>query len=513
MKKEKTKMKKEKRKPPKEKEQTLFAQLAQSLTEKEQQALATYFEDLNSHILLSKDERRRMHQDFESAIRYYLESGVSLKEALERLDPIHLGGFYARPPILWFPLDDAAKIYPLSMKHGTMALFRLSATLKAPVVPELLQIALTFTIKRFPSFATTLKKGFFWHYLDTTKRRFCIEPETEIPCRPMIVSHSGSQTFRVLYYEKRISVEFFHVLTDGTGGMTFLKVLLAEYLRLTGVTIEKDDTLWDADDTPTEQEYANAFPKVEKSASASGFMGRPASQLSGKLTPQGPCRVLHFQMSAAAIRKAASRYGCTITAYLLALMFLAAKAATDEPDGEINIQVPVNMRKFYPTPTVRNFSMYGNVRIPMGGITDIPGMMETIQQQMREKTSQEAMNRMLTAAVRMVDVLSWVPLFIKGPVASVVYGFLGDRIFTSALSNLGVVRMPPSMEAQLESMDFVLGTAITNRAMCALVTVGDAATLSITKMTADPSFEEKLYQLLRADGIEVQAEGSRLYEG
>ena len=73
--------------------------------------------------------------------------------------------------------------------------------------------------------------------------------------------------------------------------------------------------------------------------------------------------------------------------------------------------------------------------------------------------------------------------------------------------------MPPSMEAQLESMDFVLGTAITNRAMCALVTVGDAATLSITKMTADPSFEEKLYQLLRADGIEVQAEGSRLYEG
>ena len=136
------------------------------------------------------------------------------------------------------------------------------------MVPELLQMALTFAIRRFPSFATTLKKGFFWHYLDTAKRRFTVEPERDIPCRPIKVSASGSQSFRVLYYGRRISVEFFHVLTDGTGGMTFLKVLLAEYLRLTGVPVTPDKDLWDAEATPDPREMENAFQRVPWSGSA-----------------------------------------------------------------------------------------------------------------------------------------------------------------------------------------------------------------------------------------------------
>lgn len=90
-----------------------------------------------------------------------------------------------------------------------MSVFRLSVYLKQSVVPELLQMALSFTIKRFPSFTTTLKRAFFWHYLDTTKRRFSVEQESGIPCQALKVALSGSQSFRVLYYNNRISVEFF----------------------------------------------------------------------------------------------------------------------------------------------------------------------------------------------------------------------------------------------------------------------------------------------------------------
>jgi hypothetical protein len=68
------------------------------------------------------------------------------------------------------------------------------------------------------------------------------------------------------------------------------------------------------------------------------------------------------------------------------------------------------------------------------------------------------------------------------------------------------------MEEYLESIDAVLGGGQTNRAGCTMVTVRNTATLSITKMTADPSFEEKLYQLLAQDGIVPVVEGSELYE-
>lgn len=496
----------------KEKETKAFEAYVKTLPATGQARLSDFFAEFDIHCLLAKSEKRKMREDFEQAILYYVSSGTALETALALLDVGKLGGFYARPPILWLPLDDAAKIYPLSMGHDRMAVFRLSVYLKKEVVPALLQMALTFTIKRFPSFATTLKKGVFWHYLDTTKRRFYVEEEQDVPCRPLKISHSGSQSFRVLYYKNRISVEFFHVLTDGTGGMMFLKTLTAAYLQLTGITAAPDDTLWDINATPSAGEFANAFAGVPHSATASGFVDKPAVQMNGWLCKQGPCRMIHFKMNPAELKAAAAKYHATLTAYMLALMFLAGKAATDELNGEISIQVPVNMRKFYPSQTVRNFAMYCGIRLPLGAITDTASIIGEITRQLEQKASRTSMQEMLTATEQMVNMLKYIPLSIKQPVAKLVYGFLGDKIFSNTLSNLGVVTMPQPYAEQIESMDFVLGTAITNRASCAMVTFGDTLTFSVTKMTVDPSFEEKMYQLLCADGVAVKVEGSGLYE-
>jgi hypothetical protein len=60
-------------------------------------------------------------------------------------------------------------------------------------------------------------------------------------------------------------------------------------------------------------------------------------------------------------------------------------------------------------------------------------------------------------------------------------------------------------------MDFVLGTSVINRASCSLVTFGNTSTLSIEKLTADPSFEESLCALLEKDGVTVHVEGTELY--
>jgi len=225
-----------------------------------------------------------------------------------------------------------------------------------------------------------------------------------------------------------------------------------------------------------------------------------------------PCRVLHFKMSAAQLKAAAARCGTTVTVYLLAQLFLAIRAATDELQGEISIQVPVNMRKFYPSRTVRNFSMYCGIRLPVKEIEEAKSLIAPILNQLEQKASKESMSRMLTATVRLVGMLRCIPLVIKQPVAKLVYGFLGDKIFTMTFSNLGVVQLPEALAGEIDGMDFLLGAGSTNRVSCSMVTINDSACLSMTKMTVDPSFEEKLYSLLQADGIAVEAEGSELYE-
>ena len=494
-------------------ERELFELWINGFEKEHQTLLREYFDGLNAHLSLARDEMIQFRRDFAAAIDLLLRLGCPLEEALNRLSPERLGGFYAWPATLWFRLDDAAKIYPLSMKHGQMSVFRLAAVMKEPVKPELLQIALHFTIQRFPGFATTVRKGFFWHYLDQTKRRYCIQPETDIPVRPLKIAASGSQSFRVLYYENRISVEFFHILTDATGGMCFLKTLLAEYMRLLGVGCPCGDGILDVTKPPLAGENENAFPAADRRGKGSGLTDRASLQLSGKLAPVRPCRILHFEMDAEKLREAAKSRNATVTAYLLGLLFLAGRRATEAMGGSFNIQVPVNMRKFYPSPTLRNFSMYCGIRLNLEQVTTLDDILPEIQRQLTEKTSREAMTEMIHSSTRLVNSVRFVPLFIKAPIARVIYGFLGDKIFSNTLSNLGVVHLPPEMESRVDHLEFLLGTLVSNRAGCALVTCGGKAVLTIAKQTADPSLEEALCRLLDEDSVQYAVKGSVLYEG
>ena len=491
---------------------TEFKEYIDGLEEADKALIDAFFKNIEQRCLISKSERKKMILDFENAVIYYVKKGFKLKKILELLDPINLGGFYARPTLLWFPLDDSAKIYPMSLEHDNMPLFRLSAYLVEDLVPELLQMALIFTIKRFPCFATTLKKGIFWHYLDTTKRRFTINEENDVPCQPLRVSRSGSQTFRVIYYKNRVSIEFFHVLTDGIGGMVFLKALVAEYLRLTGVDIKENDDVWNINDIPNVKETRNEFARVPHSSNTSGLINKRVLQMNGKLTNMKPNQVIHFKFAASKLKEKAQEYNATVTIFMLAILFIAIKAATDSLNGEVSIQVPVNMRKFYPSDTLRNFAMYCGIKFDIEEIEDIPSLINAIKVQLDEKANKDKMSEMITSANKLVSSLRFIPLFIKLPIAKKLYGFLGDQAFTSTLSNLGVVKMPDEYNKHILSMDFVLGTAPNNRAITGLVTFNNVTTFSVSKMTKDPTFEEKLYELFIKEGLDVEVEGSGIYE-
>lgn len=376
---------------------------------------------LAARIDLPRAQKRVLISDFRRAAEVLVSRGLSPAEAAARLGHERLGDFYLSAPDYWYPLDDAAKIYPMSMTDGWMSVFRLSAYLDAPVEPSLLQLALDLTMPRFPFFATKIKRGVFWHYIDGVKRRFTVQPETELPCAPMNVAAGDSQSFRVLYYGRRVSVEFFHILTDGTGGLAFL------------------------------------------------------------------------------------------TALLLAFMTEAAHAVSDESRGDISIQVPVNMRKFCPSKTLRNFSMYCSVRTPWAEAGEAERLLPDITRQLSERASETAMRGMLASTAEMVRLLGRVPLAVKRPAARIAYGFLGERAFTSTLSNLGAAKLPPEVEAHVEKLDFVLGTGERARAACAMVTLKGLALLSVTKLTDDKTFETRLLSLLEGAGVPVKLSGSMPY--
>lgn len=490
---------------------TEFHSYIASLAEGDRALVDALFASLASRLSLPKYYADAITRDYERALLAYRDAGVPVSEAASRLDPTALGGYYARPSKAWYPLDSSAKVYPLSMARSKMAVFRLSAYLKEDVEPALLQIALNETITRFPYFAVCVRKGFFWHYLDSLKRRFDVEAEMGPPCQVMNVATSRSPAFRVLYYKNRVSVEFFHLLTDGTGGMIFLKSLTAAYLRLLGAEIPAEEGVLDTATIPSSGESSNDFDTFYKKGKSGGFIDTPAVQMGGELSKVKPCRVLHFDMDAGQLVEAAHRRGVSVTTLVTAAIFVATRSAMDTAEGTIKVQVPVNMRKLHPSVTLRNFALYTSVRLPAGEVTDLGSILPAVTEQLRTGTGREAMEEMLNGAVMLVKSLRFIPLLIKSPVARLIYGYLGDSVFSNTLSNLGVVKVPDAMTPYIEKFDFVLGTVYTNRAACSMVTFSNHAVLSIAKLTADPAFEEALLRELGKLGLTADVSGSIQY--
>ena len=89
----------------------------------------------------------------------------------------------------------------------------------------MLNKALTETLKEFPLFRSTLKKGFFWYYLEKSNLVPVVEEENKMPCEEL----KDGLLFKVTYYKKRINIEVNHALTDGTGTLSFLQVLIKNY--------------------------------------------------------------------------------------------------------------------------------------------------------------------------------------------------------------------------------------------------------------------------------------------
>lgn len=476
----------------------------------DKEILRNYFLKLNDNIVLSSIERRLFIEDFENAIKYYLREGYKLSKILDILSVDRLGNYYKNTADNWYPLDNAAKIYPLSMKESWMSVFRISYYLKEKVVPEIFQIALTFTIKRFPTFSTSVRKGFFWHYIDGIKKRFQVYRDNRLPCSNINVSNVGKQSFKAVYYKNKISVEYFHVLTDGYGGVVFLSTLVAEYLRLLGKKISYNDIVFNVDAEPGSEEVKDEFSKRNVSGKAKSLVDSKALPLDGKLSNIRPCQFLHFDMNINNVKDVCRSKNCTVTELMLAFIFIACSYSTSK-ESYIKVQVPVNMRKYYESKTLRNFSLYGVISIKKSDITGIDSVLDLIKAQMQEKLTKDKLDETMTYTNKLEKSLKYIPLFIKRPMASIVYGYLGDKVITTVLSNLGNVNIPDDMKKHVEKMDFALGTGITSKALFSLITCNDVMTLSISKLTLNSSVENSIYNLIKQNNINVDVYGSEVY--
>ena len=418
----------------------------------------------------------------------------------------------------WLKLDNAAKIYPAARSRSWTALFRLSAVLDEPIDPEILAQAQRSALKRFPSFKMRLRHGLFWYYLERLPGAPDIQQDVSNPCVRMDMRQNGGFMFRIRYFENRIAVEILHVLTDGTGGLSFLLTLVAEYLRIRhGLEIPRDDRILDCGEQTPPDQIEDAFLRFARDESRSGKES-VAYQLRGTDEPKDVIHLTTGMLDEKACLELSRRYGCTLTELFSSVMILSADelqrrsripARKYKP---VKICVPVNLRKFYGSRTLRNFSSYVNPGIePRFGKYTLEETIQAVSAYMDLEATEKMLNAKFTGNVKAEKnkILRLSPLFVKKLAMRTAYRIVGDRQYTSSISNMGKITLPPVMEDHVERLDFILGPLQRTRVCAACLSYKGRLIVNFTRTIREPDFERGFFTRLVRLGLHVKIESNQ----
>ncbi len=423
-----------------------------------------------------------------------------------------------KTPPKWMKLDNAAKIYPAAKRRDWAAMFRVSANLNEEVDPEVLKQALQSTLRRFPSFALRLRRGAFWYYLEHLEGCPDVQPDVNNPCVRLIPSENNGFSFRVRYYRNRIAVEIFHVLSDGTGGLCFLKTLVAEYLRLRyGADIPRDGEILDCSVNAPQEEYEDGFPAAARRFTRSRRES-DAYHICGTDEKDGFINITTGIIPVSDLLVRAREKGVSITEYLVAVMLLSLDrlqrnaCRRESRLKPVKVNVPINLRRFFPCRTMRNFASYVNPGIdPRLGSYTLDEALKAVHHYMGTEVTEKMLAAKITTNVRSEQnpLLRIMPLFVKNAAMKLVFNLVGDRKSSTSLSNLGAVRLPVEMEKHVTRMDFILGPLSYNRDVCAAISYGDKLYLNFTRTIKEPDFEREFFTRLVKLGIHVKIESNQ----
>ncbi len=418
----------------------------------------------------------------------------------------------------WYKLDLSAIVYPTLQRRDFSSVYRLSVVLKEEIKPDVLQKALDLTLPRFPTYKAAIRKGLFWRYLEPNDRPGpFVQEDVKNPCQPMHFKANHRYLVRVYYFRNRIALEAHHSLGDGTGGMCVLQTMTAVYLRLLGhEEIENGGYVLDINGVPDEEELEDAYMRYANAKVCPPRIQEKAYRVRGTAEPFYTLNIVDGIMSVSEVAAVAKRYHATITEYLNAVLLHALLTKQQEEPHlrlrPVKIAMPVNLRRFFPTITLRNFitMIYPGVDPRLGEYT-FEEIVVQVHNYMRYYINEKLLRGDITtnAATQRNPLIRVVPLFLKDLVVRTFYTRVQDRNSSAGLTNMGALQVPEGMKPYIERFDIYMGQPFSRRTNCAIISFEDILTVNFASSIIEADVERYFFRRLVKDGIHVKIESNR----
>ena len=411
----------------------------------------------------------------------------------------------------WLRLDNAAKVFPAVTDEKDTKVFRVACELREEIKKEYLEQALQQNLKEFPVFQSVLRRGLFWYYLELTNRQPVVSEENRPPCSPIYDRNKRGLLFAVSYYGRRINLEVHHALTDGTGAVIFLNRLVIHYLQLRhGVKVSEQEIEFDLD-TSIQQRSDDSFYRYYDETSKKRLISDVTSptvrafRLKGPKLKEHRIKVVEGHMSATEVKKLAKQYNTTVTVYLTALLLSSIGEMMTVRDRKhpVGIMVPVNLRSYFKSNSVRNF--FGTIDVfydfgkNSGEFTDIITAVEKcFKNELTKEKMEERVNHI--GAMENNLLMRMVPLVIKDFVIKRVYK-RSDAKYTFAISNVGKISMPDKIAEWIKLYSVFVSTEKKQVCVCSYQ---DQLVVSFTSPLIGTQVECNFFRKLTDAGLKVE---------
>ena len=407
--------------------------------------------------------------------------------------------------IKWDKLDNTAHLFPVIAGEGMTNVYRISVTLKEQVKQELLQEALERVLPWFDVFKVRIRYGVFWYYFETNQKPAPeVKEEYRYPCRFISPNRNRNYLFRVNYYKNRINLEVFHVLTDGMGGITFLKELTYQYLRLAHPELQ--EKMGDGLCSDTSLNREDSYLKNYKKSHKKGYKTERAYLVKGeKLKPQ-VLGVMHGFMPIKALKKACNRYGVSINEYLVAafLWSIYRECLHGMPSKRpISSCVPVNLRPYFDSITMKNFFVIVSaVFHPTKEEYSFEEVVQIVAKSLRSQINREHLENLFAYNVSNEKnfILRAVPLFIKNIAIRYVY-HNSALANTTTVTNIGNIQVREEYQDYIDGFLAFLSMSEGQDIKGTICSYRDTLVFTISSSLADVSVQRKFFRQLSEDGI------------
>ena len=257
----------------------------------------------------------------------------------------------------WMRNDTAAIMFSAIDDNYNSRIFRISAVFKDDEInPELLEKAVKITMPRYPICMYRNKKGFFWTYLEKTDSIPPVMPEEYCPAALRRLGRFKKPEMVFLYHKRRISIEANHIYGDGTGFLEILKSVVAQYMVLSGVDKSEFTGIRFGDGKATETEMENPYIRY-KTDEKIKKLPRDKAYVLPRNFDDSYLNYLNGLIEVDALKKVCREKNVTITEFLNAVLILSMIKTEKNPINDtIILDVPCNIRKIFPTDSIRNFS-------------------------------------------------------------------------------------------------------------------------------------------------------------